>query len=133
MISIKSKIPLVALILLACVVLFLTLWDIIYGKQLLQLLEFIFERQMLLRMLILYGILTIFAIVTIFSRMAKKSEAVSRSERKFEKSLESKLHHFKCPKCNEIFMIKKSKGNDDKPFIITCPCCGTVGKLPPKP
>ena len=133
MTSVKSKIPLVVLILLTCMVVFLTLWDIIYEKQLLQLLDFIFERQMLQRMLVLYGILTIFAIVLIFSRTTKKSEAVSRSGRKFEKLLESKLHHFKCPNCNGIFTIKKSKGSADRSFILSCPCCRTIGKIPSNP
>ena len=133
MTSVKSKIPLVVLILLTCVVVFLTLWDIIYEKQLLQLLDFIFERQMLQRILALYGLLTIFAIVLTFSRMTKKSEAFSRSGRKFEKSLEGKLHHFKCPNCNGIFTIKKSKGSADRSFILPCPCCRTIGKIPPNP
>ena len=133
MTSVKSKIPLVVLILLTCVVVFLTLWDIIYEKQLLQLLDFIFERQMLQRMLALYGILTIFAIVLTFSRTTKKSEAYSWSGRKFEKSLESKLHHFKCPNCNGIFTIKKSKGSANRSFIIACPCCRTIGRIPSNP
>lgn len=132
MTSIKSKMPLVALIILICLALFFTLWDIIYEKQLLQLLDFIFKRQMLQKILILYSILTIFAIVLIYSRTAKKSEAVSRSGRKFEKLLESKSRHLKCPNCNEIFTIKKSKGNDNRSFVITCPCCRTTGWIPSK-
>ena len=45
----------------------------------------------------------------------------------------SKLHYFKCPKCNEIIAIKKLKSKDDSSFITACPCCGTIGRIPPMP
>ena len=133
MTSVKSILPWIAIILLTCVVLFFTLRDIIYEKQLLQLLDYTFKRQMLQRIIILYGILAIFTIVLIFSRLTKKFEAVSRSGRKFERSLKSKLHHFKCPNCNGIFTIKKSKDTDNRSVIITCPRCMAIGRIPPKP
>ncbi len=113
-----------------CILLFFTLWDIIYGKQLLQLFDFIFEREILQRILILYIIFITFLIVLIFLQTSKKFKDVLKSRRVFEKLIEDKLHYFKCPKCNEIFTIKKSKENENKPFIITCPCCGIVGRIP---
>lgn len=87
---------------------------------------------MLQRIIILYVILIIFAIVLISSRITKKFEAVLRSRRIFERLLKDKLHHFKCPNCNEVFTIEKSKIDDNKSFIITCPCCGATGRIPSK-
>ena len=133
MTSVKSKMPLVALILLTCVVLFFTLRDIIFEKQLLQLLDFIFKRQMLQRILILYSILIIFAIVLIFSRTTKKSEAVSRYGRKFGMPLERKLHYFRCPNCDGIFTIKESKFNENRSSIVTCPHCRAIGRMQSSP
>ncbi len=133
MTSIKSKIPFIAIIILICLVFFFTLWDIIYEEQLLQLLNFIFKRQMLQKLLILYSILTIFVIVLIFSQMAKKSETILHYRGKFEKSLKSNTRRFKCPNCNRIFTIKKSEGNYDSSLLITCPWCRTMGWVPSKP
>ena len=133
MTSIKNKIPLIVFIILTCVILFFTILDIMYEKQLLHLSNFISEEQILQRLLMLYGIFAVFTIVLIFSQMTKKHKAVLRSRMTFEKSLERKLHHFKCPKCNEILTVKKSKDSDNGSFITTCPCCGAIGKIPSKP
>lgn len=119
MTSIKSKMPLVAIILLICVVIFFTVWNITYEKQMLQ------------RILILYDILIIFVIVLVVSRIVK-SRAVFRSGIKFGKSPGSKLHYFRCPNCNGIFTIKESKGSDNISFVITCPYCRTIGRMQPK-
>ena len=127
---IKRKITIIAIIILICVLLFFTLWDIIYEQQLIQLLDFIFEREILQRILILYIIFTIFLIVLILLQTSKKFEDVLQSRRIFEKLLQDKLYYFKCPKCNEVFTINKSRENDNKPFIITCPSCGMIGKIP---
>jgi len=131
--SIKRKTSLIVLIILIIIVVFFTLRDIVYEKQLIELLDFIIERQLLLRTLVLYGILIIFVVVLIFSQMTKKSEVVLYYEKIFKKLLGNKLQHFKCPKCNEFFTVKKLKGNNGKSFVITCPCCGEIGMIPPKP
>jgi len=47
--------------------------------------------------------------------------------------LEGKLYHFKCPNCQGIFAIKKSSRNNKKPFTLTCPDCGTIGKISSSP
>lgn len=132
MTSIKSKIPLVAMIILIFLVLFFTLWDIVYEKQLFQLFDFIIKRQMLQKIIILYSIFVIFAIILIYSQMAKKSVAFLRSGRLFEKSLNSKLRHFKCPNCNRIFTIKKTKVSNNRSFKVTCPSCRATGWVPSK-
>ena len=133
MISIKNKKLLFVIIILILVVLFFTVWDIFYDEQLVQLFDFISERQMLQRMLILYAILAIFTILVIYLQTKKKYVTTSRSRRIFEKSAGNKSTHFICPKCNEIFMIKKLKSNEDSSFITTCPCCGAIGRIPPMP
>ena len=120
MTSVRSKLPFVAMILLACVVLILSLWDIIY------------ERQWIQGILALYGILAILTIVLLFLRTQKKSTDAN-AVKEFEKTLEGKLYHFKCPNCNGIFAVKKSKRNNKKPFTLTCPDCGYIGKIPPTP
>jgi predicted RNA-binding Zn-ribbon protein involved in translation (DUF1610 family) len=51
----------------------------------------------------------------------------------FEKTLEGGLYHFKCPTCNGFFAIKKSKGDNKKYVKMTCPDCGAIGVIPPKP
>lgn len=127
---VNRKVTIIVMIVLICILLFFTLWDIIYEKQLLQLLDFIFEREILQRILILYIIFIILLIFLIFLQKSKKFEAVLQSRRIFEKLLEDKLLYFKCPKCNEVFTIKKSRENENKPFIITCPSCGVIGRIP---
>ena len=117
MTSIRSKMPLVTIIILACMVIFFTVWNIIYEKQMLQ------------RILILYGILTIFVSIVIFSWTVDKTGAVSSFGRKFGVSLYSKLHYFRCPNCNGIFTIKESESNDDRSPVITCPHCRTIGRI----
>jgi len=51
----------------------------------------------------------------------------------FEKTLKGRLYHFKCPSCNGIFAIKKSKSNNKKPVKMTCPDCGAMGIISPNP
>jgi len=101
--------------------LFLSIFDILYGKDWLQII------------LALYAVLIIFAIFLLFIKPAKKSEESEGIVEEFEKTLEGKLYHFKCPECNGIFAIKKSKNNDKKPFTLTCPDCGNVGKISANP
>jgi len=117
----QSKLPFIAIILLACVVLFFSLWSVIYEDQWFQ------------SILALYGILIILAVVLVFLSSKKKSTDFKHVVKEFEKTLEGKLHHFKCPNCNGIFAIKKSKRNNKKPFALTCPDCGNVGTIPSTP
>ena len=112
MTSVKRTMPLIAIIILACVLLIFTVRDIIYEQQLLELIDFILKRDMLPRILLMYAILIIFAIVLIYSYATKKSEIVSLYGRICEEPLGRKMRHFKCPKCKAIFTIKKSKFNN---------------------
>ena len=67
------------------------------------------------------------------SRAMKKTTEASPTMQEFEKTLEGQLHHFKCPNCNGIFAIKKSKHNNKKTFVLTCPDCGHVGTISSSP
>ena len=117
----QSKLLFIVVILLSIVVLFSSLFDIIYEKQWLQII------------LTLYAILIIFTIVLLFLKPTGKIVESGDIVEEFEKTLEGKLYHFKCPNCNGIFAIKKSKHNNKKPFTLTCPDCGTVGRISGSP
>ncbi len=116
-----SKLPFVAIVLLACVVLFFSFWSIIYEDQWLQ------------SILALYGILIILSVVLVSLSSKKKPKEFNNAAKEFKKTLGGKLYHFKCPSCNGIFAIKKSKRDNKKPFTLTCPDCGNVGTIPPSP
>lgn len=117
----RHKLLFVVILFLSIVVLFLSLFDIIYDKQWLQ------------TILALYAVLIIFAIVLLFLKPTKKTVESGDIVEEFEKTLEGKLYHFKCPQCEGIFAIKKSKHNNKKPFTLTCPDCGTVGRISGSP
>ena len=117
----RHKLLFVVILFLSIVVLFLSLFDIIYDKQWLQII------------LALYAVLIIFAIVLLFLKPTKKIAESKDIVEEFEKTLEGKLYHFKCPQCEGIFAIKKSKHNNKKPFTLTCPDCGTVGRISGSP
>jgi len=109
------------MIILSFIVFLITLWDVID------------EKQWLAGVSISYAILLILTIVLLVTR--KKTKPIESKDivEEFEKTLEGKLYHFKCPNCDGIFAIKKSKHNNKKPFTLTCPDCGTVGKISSSP
>jgi len=114
-----GKLPFIAMIIFAFVVFILSLWDIFYNQQWTQ------------RILALYGIIIILVVVLLFLRTKKSTDVNTVKE--FEKTLKGKLQHYKCPNCNGIFAIKKSKQENKKPFSLTCPDCGNIGKISPSP
>ncbi|UCF12834.1 MAG: hypothetical protein JSW06_00905 [Thermoplasmatales archaeon] len=116
-----SKLPFVAIVLLACAVLFLSIWSIVYEDQWLQ------------SILALYGVLIILLVVLVSLSSKKKPKEFNNAAKEFKKTLGGKLYHFKCPSCNGIFAIKKSKRDNKKPFKLTCPDCGNVGSIPTSP
>ena len=102
------------------IVLILSIYDIILGKGLMI--------AVLVAYIILFA-LTIFLIV----QKIRKGELVVNNVAEFEKKLKGGLFHFKCPACEGIFAIKKSKRNDEKPIKMTCPDCGAIGIVPSTP
>lgn len=125
---IRSKIPLIAIIILSLIILFFTARDLFYEKQLFQLYKYILARQMLQRILMLYLILIIFIIVLIYSYTTKKSSIMSLYGEIFEESPEGNLRYYKCPNCNEIFTIKKTKASKYH-TLVSCPYCKITGRL----
>ena len=85
--------------------------------------------------LILIGTFLITVILTILVIVIKttKKPKTQANVKEFEKTLKGGLFHFKCPTCKGIFALKKSKSNDEKPVKMTCPDCGIIGIIPPKP
>jgi predicted RNA-binding Zn-ribbon protein involved in translation (DUF1610 family) len=116
----RRTIPFFAIIFFAFLIFVFSLWDILY------------DEQWLVRIIALYGILLLLTFLFLVSR-EKKKPIPQKTVDTFEKSLEGKLQHFKCPSCNGIFAIKKSNQNNKKPFTLTCPDCGMTGSIPSKP
>lgn len=116
----RDTLPFLGVILFAFVVLVFSIWDILSDEQWLE------------RIIALYAILIILCILFLVSR-TKRQPIVHKTVDEFEKSLKGRLQHFKCPSCGGIFAIKKSKQNNKKPFMLTCPDCGMTGNVPSKP
>ena len=112
--------PIYIIILLGLISLFFTFFDIIFNK------DWIFF------VLGLYMVLIVFSLLVFYYRnLIKKIPSLSIKE--FEKMLKGGLFHYKCPSCNGIFAIKKSKSNNKKPFLLTCPDCGFIATIPSYP
>ena len=94
--------------------------------------DIIYNRDWLLITIVLYIAIIFIAFILILLKIQKKSVTVDAFE-DFEKKLMGGLFHFKCPTCNGIFAIKKSKSNNKKPLKLTCPGCGAFGIISPNP
>jgi predicted RNA-binding Zn-ribbon protein involved in translation (DUF1610 family) len=116
----RRTVPFIAIIFFAFLVFIFSLWDILNHEQWLE------------RIIALYGILVLLTFLFLVSR-EKKKPVIQKSVDTFEKSLEGKLQHFKCPSCGGIFAIKKSNQTNKEPFTLTCPDCGMTGSIPSKP
>jgi len=117
----QRKLLFIFIIILSIIVLFSSIYDIFYDKEWLQII------------LAIYAVLLIFTILLLFLKQAPKTTETQGVVEEFEKTLEGKLHHFKCPNCEGIFAMKKSKANNKNPFSLTCPDCGTVGRITSSP
>ena len=107
------------LMLLSFWILFFSFWDIINDKG------------WILPVIGAYAVVLILSIILII--LSLKSPTTEGTIEEFEKTLKGKLYHFKCPDCEGIFAIKKSKRNNKKPFKMNCPDCGRVATIPPTP
>jgi len=117
---IKSTGPFILLILLAFFALIFSFFDVIY------------EKDWMIIILSFFGIILAFTILTIFIKY-KKDSVSNITVEEFEKRLKGGLYHFKCPACQGIFAIKKSKSNNKKTMKMTCPDCGTIGFISSAP
>ncbi|MEM0467444.1 MAG: hypothetical protein QXX20_07650 [Candidatus Thermoplasmatota archaeon] len=118
----KQKPAILAFLFLGIAVFIVSLFDIITNQG------------WILEIMMIYSILIILLIMMLFiSIRQQKPKEEKNIVEEFEKTLKGKLHHFKCPKCHGIFAVKKSKKNNKKEFLLTCPDCGYLGRIPKKP
>ena len=112
-----SKAPYNILVLIGFWALIFTIFDVVFDKdwQLILIVTYIV-------LIVLFFILMVFR--------ANHSTKIYTSIEEFEKTLKGGLFHFKCPLCNGIFAIKKTRRNDKKPVRMTCPDCGEIGYIP---
>jgi len=94
--------------------------------------DIIYNQNLILGTFLAYALIFVIIIVLIYYNLQKK-DIVPISIKEFEKRLEGGLLHFKCPTCYGFFAIKKSKRNNKKYVQMTCPDCGALGVIPPKP
>lgn len=81
-----------------------------------------------------YAVLILLMIYLIFRKSKTKIVPIEMDVvEEFEKTLKGGLYHFKCPTCRGFFAIKKSRGDNKKYVKMTCPDCGAVGVISPKP
>lgn len=88
--------------------------------------DILFDKNWTIYIISSYIIIFLLLIFFIFIIMKYPDLAVYE----FEKTLQGGLFHYRCPICNGYFAIKKSKGNEDKRFKMTCPDCGIIGMIP---
>lgn len=108
------------LIILGFWVLFFSFWGVIFNED------------WSLIFLACYAVLIVLSFILIFLK-SKQLVDVDTTVEEFEKTLKGSLSHFKCPRCNGVFAIKKSKLNNKKHFKMTCPDCGEVAVVSPIP
>lgn len=116
----KSQAPFLLLMLLG----FFTLFFSVLGV--------VFNEDWIIPVLLLYVIWIILTFTLLLLKISKKGFRKNMVG-EFEKTLKGGLYHFKCPSCNGIFAVKKSKRNNKKPVKMTCPDCGNIGFIPTNP
>lgn len=82
--------------------------------------------------IISYAIILILLVVFFFMQNTSSLNFEGTVE-EFEKTLKGGLYHFKCPNCQGLFAVKKSKKNNKKPVKMTCPDCGFIATIPSNP
>lgn len=117
---IKGPWPFFLLVFFGFCVMVFSIWDVIFDKGLINVI------------VAFYVIILVLLIFVIFLRSLKTAATIDILE-EFEKTLKGGLHHFKCPTCEGIFAVKKSRKNDQKHVKMTCPDCGAIGIIPPNP
>ncbi|MBN2066695.1 MAG: hypothetical protein JW771_07825 [Candidatus Thermoplasmatota archaeon] len=116
----KSPGPFFILMLLGFFVFLFSVWGLMFEKTWM---HYVFAA---------YAFLFVLCFIFLLSTFIKsKIKPVTIEE--FEKSLKGGLYHFKCPSCQGIFAIKKSRCNDKKLVKMTCPDCGAMGIISPHP
>ena len=117
---IRSSAPFSLLMLLGILVFFFSVWGVISGKD------------WMIYILVAYGFL-LFLGVVLSVTLSKRPIPTLDSIEEFEKTLKGGLYHFKCPHCQGIFALKKSRQNNKRPVKMTCPDCGEIATIPSNP
>ncbi len=110
----QKKLLFLLIILTAITTFILSLWDILY------------QNDWFASIMAAYGILFIGSILIFI--IEKKIPTT-----KIEDTLKGDISHYKCPQCNYIFTLKKSKKNNHHSFAFVCPTCGTKGTISDHP
>ena len=116
---IRSQSPYVLLIILGLFTLFFAFWSIISRED------------WVIPIIGLFALWIFLTLILIIYNFNKKHEIQSVEE--FEKTLQGKLMHFKCPHCNGVFALKKTKDVNKKGFRMNCPDCGQISIINPNP
>lgn len=116
----KSSGPFVILLVIGLCMVVFSIFDIVYDKGWMYISLGVFLAVILL------------TVILVFIRLREMHVSISSIE-EFEKTLKGGLYHYKCPTCNGIFAIKKSKKNNKKTVKMTCPDCGAIGVIPSYP
>ena len=96
-------------------------------------LDITFKKNLMVYLIGAYCLIIFLLIVLFWLKSSKKELVTFDTVEEFEKTLSGGLFHFKCPTCNGIFAIKKSKENNKKPIKMTCPDCGSFGVIQSRP
>lgn len=75
----------------------------------------------------------VFCSIILFLFMYRSSRKRSDPVALFEKTLQGGLYHFMCRKCGGMFAVKESRKNDIHSLSLTCPYCGSVGRISDNP
>lgn len=115
----KTKFPFFLIVLIGFCVLFLLIYNVIYDWNMTN---------------FFLSLLIVFILVALFLLFLRNLMVLGfeKSVEEFAKTLHGGLFHFKCPRCNGVFAIKKSKKNNKKAVKMKCPHCGRIGVIPGK-
>jgi len=108
------------LVLIGFWTLIFSIFDVVFGKD-------------WLWIIVVSYVLLIFLFIVLMLLRLNKATMIPMGVESFEKTLKGGLYHFKCPSCNGIFAIKKTRKNDKKSVKMTCPDCGEIGVIPVHP
>jgi predicted RNA-binding Zn-ribbon protein involved in translation (DUF1610 family) len=114
----KTNVPLYILGLLGFGIFISTIYDIL------------FDEEWTYILIVSYFVIIFFILVLTYIKISERKTKSSISIEKFEKFLKGGLYHYKCPSCNGIFAIKKSRENNKKTVRMICPDCGITGNIP---
>lgn len=114
------KLLYVLLLIVSIVVFIISIYDILY------------EQGLLLGVFSIYTVLLVVSIVFLIIQKTPDETSYCTLNNTAMKKTQEKIHHFKCPECKEIFAIKKPT-DTTKPFTLTCPSCGIIGRITPSP